>query len=817
MRVDPSGGRGPRGTRVEEIEGLPALWTLTSGDPRVCVAVLDGPADLGHPSFRGADLVQVDVLGRLDGAGGTVGPAPALDHGTHVAGVIFGQAGGPVRGVAPRCRGLIIPIYGGPDAGPSCSQADLARAIDAAVGLGADIISISGGEPSADGSAGPELAAAVRRSAEAGRLVVAAAGNEGCGRCLHVPGALPAVLAVGAMDERGEPLPSSNWGEPYRLRGILAPGLGVEGPALGGGAERRSGTSFATPIVSGLAALLLSLQLRAGRPGDAGLVRAAILGSGLGCGHRSTRECGRLLAGRLNLPGAVALTLEGAPTMAVPPDDHSLAPTAVAPPGIDPDQASAPPSPPATAWPDRATPRPRGGAGDLAPAVAPSGCGCGGRAPARQFVYAVGELGIDFGSRQRQDSIQEHFLGILPGPDDLVGGAGGPRPHPDYPSDIGTYHNFLRHLLGYDFPPADPAGQPYAEAGRPISNGNLYEAGSVYWVLKQGECPLYAIRPQGAFADAAYKQLIVFLIEQLGLDRPALRRLGIHTGCLEGFLRCYGGLQDDLFARRPDPEPAPGLPAPAGPPAEDPRAEGAKPERAMVAMAAEAGDPGGDGPGAHPFGPGDPLDLFGEDATKASHVAIAGEVVGKVRLYSGEEVEVLNPAVRGMSNWNTPRLILDIFRHLGILPASATAPPATLSPQQTLIQFLVIKVVARLAELTLNPGKQGRDRARNYFATTQLAYAARTFVNPAFLSMLGGVDDRGRPSVPQMANINVDDLVAGDLACSRPGSEAYDAELTFYNFANQFMGTMALAQGIDVSDVVPVASGKVRAYPKRPR
>ena len=50
-------------------------------------------------------------------------------------------------------------------------------------------------------------------------LVVAAAGNDGCA-CLHVPAAVPSVLAVGAD---GKPLETSNWGEAYRSNGILAP------------------------------------------------------------------------------------------------------------------------------------------------------------------------------------------------------------------------------------------------------------------------------------------------------------------------------------------------------------------------------------------------------------------------------------------------------------------------------------------------------------------------------------------------------------------------------------------------------------------
>ena len=90
-----------------------------------------------------------------------------------------------------------------------------------------------------------------------GVLVVAAAGNDGC-PCLHVPAAMPSVLVVGAMDGRGEPLDSSNWGEAYRTHGVLAPGEQIEGAAPGGGTAASNGTSFATALVSGVAALLMS-------------------------------------------------------------------------------------------------------------------------------------------------------------------------------------------------------------------------------------------------------------------------------------------------------------------------------------------------------------------------------------------------------------------------------------------------------------------------------------------------------------------------------------------------------------------------------
>ncbi len=156
---------------------------------------------------------------------------PATAHGTAVASLIFGRhrPDNPARGIAPGCRGLVIPIFEDVD-GPGgtgldesfrrvCSQIDLARAILVAAEHGAQIINISAGQDLPPASAYPILADAVNRALRRGTLIVAAAGNDGC-ECPHIPAALPGVLAVGAMDSRGQPLESSNWGRPYRSAGL---------------------------------------------------------------------------------------------------------------------------------------------------------------------------------------------------------------------------------------------------------------------------------------------------------------------------------------------------------------------------------------------------------------------------------------------------------------------------------------------------------------------------------------------------------------------------------------------------------------------
>jgi len=248
---------------VAEISGIQALQdSVSGGDPSIRIAIIDGPVDLTHPSLSGARVTA-------DGASRDLVSPVRSEHGTHVASVIVGQSGSPVTGIAPNCTAVVYSIYRESADGelePS-SQATLALAINQAVADGADIINISSGQLTPTGQAQHILTDAARGAAHAGALIVAAAGNDGC-RCLQVPAALDSVLAVGACDATGRPLDFSNFGDAYAENGILAPGDNIKGASPQSQVALRSGTSFATPIVSGVAALLLSRLKQAGRDAD---------------------------------------------------------------------------------------------------------------------------------------------------------------------------------------------------------------------------------------------------------------------------------------------------------------------------------------------------------------------------------------------------------------------------------------------------------------------------------------------------------------------------------------------------------------------
>src|SRR5262249_32979155 len=138
--------------------------------------------------------------------------------------------------------------------------------------------------------------------------------------------------------------------------------------------------------VSGVAALLLSLQYQRGLKGSPRRAREAILGSALGCDRRLTKDS-RLLAGRLNVHGAVSLFLGGTRAMT---ERNEGAGSSKCEQGEGDGAPTSGPEPAGTAC-----------AGE----VRPSACACGSASGTAQLVYALGTLGYDLVSEARRDSL----------------------------------------------------------------------------------------------------------------------------------------------------------------------------------------------------------------------------------------------------------------------------------------------------------------------------------------------------------------------------------------------------------------------------
>jgi PatG C-terminal/Subtilase family/PatG Domain len=469
------------------------------------VAILDGPVDLAHPCFAGANLARLDTL-----ASAAIDAGPASSHGTHVASLIFGQPGSSVVGLAPRCRGLIAPIFRD-GAERFVSQIDLARAIEQAVAAGAQVINISGGERSPDGQPDGTLRRALELCEGSDVLVVAAVGNDGCS-CLHVPAAVPSVLGVGALGVDGEPLWTSNWGPAYRSNAILAPGENIRGAAPWGGTASLTGSSFAAPLVSGVAALLLSAQASQGRAIDPRAAGQALLRSALRCQPPDSPECRRYLVGVLNVPGAYAFVeKEGRTLMASdssteaphPAEGTLAAETGAGGPGTAGRPQAAMAGVTMAGGVSPAACSCQGGASDAAPrGVAVAGdCGCGGGAGATSYVFAIGEIGFDFGTEARRDSFRQLMPRWSVGGDRQPPGGGGQAPGDAYPVEGGGEGSSPP-------PPVTIAPNPYD----PVQlvdylDNNKADSTKLIWTLNLDLTPIYAVEAEPAYAEEVYQVL----------------------------------------------------------------------------------------------------------------------------------------------------------------------------------------------------------------------------------------------------------------------------------------------------------------------
>lgn len=240
----------------------------------------------------GVDIDHVDLVGRIHPESLDVSSSRQLaektindidGHGTFVAGIIGANRNDiDTHGVAFNASLLIIRTDEGtsctdtpldPTEAPSCSfpDPDIAAGIDHAIATGAKIINLSLG----GSSASQVLVRAMHRAADAGILMVIAAGNKGATN--PDPMALEGlnaglaghVIIVGAtdktnsiavfFDDDGNVDGGSNKAGTGQSIFVMAPGVLVRSTFLGNSLGEGGGTSFAAPHVSGAAALLFQI------------------------------------------------------------------------------------------------------------------------------------------------------------------------------------------------------------------------------------------------------------------------------------------------------------------------------------------------------------------------------------------------------------------------------------------------------------------------------------------------------------------------------------------------------------------------------
>jgi len=432
----------------DRIPGLAELHNQTLGDPRITIVILDGDPDYTLSCFAGAQVSKVfpywhepaDPIGpehyasfqaiRDKGLKGKEKQAAidaALpedirtrveinDHACHVTSTIVGQEHSPVFGVAPKCRVINMPhdalVHGKSDdeAGnynDVLSALNLARAFDLALELGANIIHCAFCRPTQTSEGEEILLQAIKKCQDNNILIVAPVGNN-FNKSWCLPAVVPGILAVGAATVDGTPCNFSNWGGNNTAEGILAPGEDILGAQpCTEKPVRVTGSSMAAPVMTGISALLMSLQLQEGKPIDAEAVRIALLNTAIPCDAEKPERC---LRGFVNIPGAMRV-LFGQPSLTIsfagdrvirteragyaapvashaPPSTQEVVASGAMPAVLP----ATPAEEPVTA---AATPA---DTGTVEASTAYSG-----------NVYALGTIGYDFGDETRRDTFQQQM------------------------------------------------------------------------------------------------------------------------------------------------------------------------------------------------------------------------------------------------------------------------------------------------------------------------------------------------------------------------------------------------------------------------
>lgn len=244
---------------------------FSQGHQNIKIAVLDTGVDTHHPEINHAMLPGMDYVDILDGAGQFIGdylgydtdPDDEVGHGTHVCGILAAQGKKMNRGVAPDCKIIPVRVLGALKKDDQVVGAGLIdninNGIKWAVDQGADIINMSLGIKHEGG--GLPHAEVIQYARQKGVSIVAASGNDGT-HDLYYPGALPGVMAVGAVDATGRMAPFSTYGSHVSF---VAPGTNIISSFPHKQYTMSSGTSQASPFVAGAIALLKSYALKFGR------------------------------------------------------------------------------------------------------------------------------------------------------------------------------------------------------------------------------------------------------------------------------------------------------------------------------------------------------------------------------------------------------------------------------------------------------------------------------------------------------------------------------------------------------------------------
>lgn len=222
----------------------PGAWDITTGNSSVIVAVCDTGVQADHP-----DLAANMMLPGLNTVDNTTNTSPILAHGTSVAGCVaaIGNNGMGVAGLGWRVK--ILPVRVSNAANGDAYGSDITEGITWAADQGAKVVNVSYSNMSS-----PATDAAAQYLRSKGGLLVVAAANDGL---LQNYVDYASFISVGATDSSDNRTSWSNYGT---FIDVVAPGDSIITLWTGSSYGDCYGTSFSSPIVAGLAALIYSVN-----------------------------------------------------------------------------------------------------------------------------------------------------------------------------------------------------------------------------------------------------------------------------------------------------------------------------------------------------------------------------------------------------------------------------------------------------------------------------------------------------------------------------------------------------------------------------
>jgi serine protease AprX len=267
--LEPSSNLG----RVERLPNIEKVWERGFRGQGQRIVIIDSGIH-PHPDLKDKVVEWVDFSKAKKKK-----PLDEYGHGTHVAGIAAGsgvKSNGEISGIAPEAELVGLRIT---------TVAEAIKALQWCVenkdALNLKVVNMSLGEVARRGHKFDPWALAVQKATEAGLVVCVAAGNEGPNPgSISTPGIYPGAITVGAYDSKGtsnadDDTVWKNSSQGPTIDGVtkpdvLAPGVAIFAPLAPGAALDNaalphrdndyfaiSGTSQATPMIAGLASILL--------------------------------------------------------------------------------------------------------------------------------------------------------------------------------------------------------------------------------------------------------------------------------------------------------------------------------------------------------------------------------------------------------------------------------------------------------------------------------------------------------------------------------------------------------------------------------